>query len=219
MAIKFDVFEIPQTKHTAEYAVFYRPRIVQAQTMTTKELARKLSERTTLTNVDIESVLIGLGDMLRENISAGRGLHIDNLGTFAPSIRFIDPTIPPERIKSSNVKLQNILFYPEKEILAELQHEVKFVRGNAYHSENVTEGQLMIFLANYFASSSALLQKTLEHELNINRHKASRLLKSLLNQHKLSVTKVGQTNFYSPGPQFARPTVPEAPQESGQSGN
>lgn len=213
MAIKFDVFEIPQTKHTAEYAAFYRPRVVQAQTMTTKELARKLSERTTLTNVDIESVLIGLGDMLRENISAGRGLHIDNLGTFSPSIRFVDPTIPPAKIKSANVKLQNILFYPEKELLTDLQNDVKFVRGNAYHSENVTEGQLLLFLSSYFASNSTLLLKTLEHELGINRFKANRLLKSLVAQHKLSVAKVGQTNFYTPGPEFPRPGVPDTSAE------
>lgn len=206
MAIKYDVFEITHTSLNADYPVNYRPRVVQAQTMTTKELAKKLSDKTTLTNVDIESVLIGLGDMLRENIAAGRGLHIDRLGTFAPSIRFVDPTIPPEHIKSTNVKLQNILFYPEKELMAEVQRTARFERAKAYHSECVTEGQVLLFLANYFTTNPRLLQKTLEHELNINGPKARRILKGLVEQGKLTATKVGNTNFYTPGPEFVRAT-------------
>lgn len=213
MAIKFDVFEIASTRLNAEYPVNYRPRIVQAQTMTTKELAQKLTETTTLTNVDIESVLIGLGNVLKESIAQGRGLHIDNLGTFSPSLRFVDPTIPPERIKPSNVRLQNILFYPEREVLAEVQRTARFERGKAYHSENVTEAKLMLFLANFFTVDRPLLQKTLEHEMGVNAPKARRLLKALVDQGKLAVRKIGTTNFYYPGPNFVRLSPPETTAE------
>ena len=58
------------------------PRSFTVNTVDTKEVARRLSLMSTVTVGDTYAVLLGLGEVLGELMSAGNSVKLDGLGTF-----------------------------------------------------------------------------------------------------------------------------------------
>lgn len=58
------------------------PRSFTVDTIDTKEVAKRLSQMSTVTVGDTYAVLLGLGEVLGELMSQGNSVKLDGLGTF-----------------------------------------------------------------------------------------------------------------------------------------
>ena len=58
------------------------PRSVTVGTLTTADVAERLSRMSTVTRGDVYAVLLGLGEVMGEMLAMGSSVKLDGLGTF-----------------------------------------------------------------------------------------------------------------------------------------
>lgn len=90
------------------------PRSFTTNTIDTKEVARRLSQMSTVTIGDTYAVLLGLGEVLGELMSLGSSVKLDGLGTFYlvgnANGQGVDT---PEEVSHTQFKKVTVAFIPE----------------------------------------------------------------------------------------------------------
>ena len=85
MALKFIVTRGVNIKNPQE--IRYQGRLRMAGTFTTNQLLKKISEESSATACDVQSVLSALADTIVENCGNGRIVRLGELGSFRPTIK------------------------------------------------------------------------------------------------------------------------------------
>lgn len=70
----------------------YRPRLVLGKTVHKRELVKLLAARTGFNSSELSGILEELRDVILFFSQAGRGVHLDGLGTYLPHIK-LDGTL------------------------------------------------------------------------------------------------------------------------------
>ena len=90
------------------------PRSFTVNTVDTKEVARRLSLMSTVTVGDTYAVLLGLGEVLGELMSAGNSVKLDGLGTFYLVGNANGAGVEtPEEVSPKQFKKMTVAFIPE----------------------------------------------------------------------------------------------------------
>ena len=199
MKIKFDAFEVANSPLHKVGAYYSRPVIIRPQTITAEDIAETATVETSLTTVDINAVITSLSQNLYRQLLNGNTVHIEGIGTFKLALKFENPTMPHELIKATDVQISGINFTPDHKLLAALRHNASFERKPAQRSNVVTEGEAVIALRAYFAEGYLHIRSyEFMRMLGLKYGRAITLLNTLVSKNKLTVSKVGQTNYYFP---------------------
>lgn len=93
----------------------WHPRAVtKGRPYTTDEVARELSEMSTVTRGDTYAVLMNLGAVLGKMMSAGRSVKLDGIGTFYYTCRSEGTGVDtPEEVSPEQITSVKIRFIPE----------------------------------------------------------------------------------------------------------
>lgn len=92
------------------YAIPKRTGVV-----TTRQLAKIISERCTLTEPDMLAALSALSQVLEEYLVQGYHVKLDNIGRFSLSVTS-DGMPTPEQVTAPHVKAKKICFMADKEL-------------------------------------------------------------------------------------------------------
>lgn len=200
MKIKFDAFQISQSPLHQSGKTYSHPAIINQQTIPTDDIAEKASEQCTLTRIDITAVIASLAQHLRLQLLQGNAVRLDGIGTFSPALKFEDPAKPIEDITARDVVVTGVNFTPDGSLLSAMKLESQFERGTALRSSTVSEADAVLALREYFADHSSLSKRTFQSLLGLKYGRATSLLLALVAKDKLTVSRIGQTNFYYAGP-------------------
>ncbi len=93
---------------------WYPRAVTLGGTADTKEVARRLSEFSTVTPGDTYAVLAGLGEVLSEIMSMGRSVHLDGVGTFFYNCQAVgNGADTPEEVTANSITNVRVSFIPE----------------------------------------------------------------------------------------------------------
>ena len=90
------------------------PRSVTVGTLTTADVAERLSRMSTVTRGDVYAVLLGLGEVMGEMLAMGSSVKLDGLGTFYlvgnANGQGVDT---PEEVSPEQFRKVTVAFIPE----------------------------------------------------------------------------------------------------------
>lgn len=200
MKIKFDAYEIAQSPLHEAGKTYSRPAIVNPKTIPTRDIMEKASGECTLTTIDISAVIGSLARHLRQQLLQGNAVHLDGIGTFSLSLKFEEATKPKDDFTARDVQVSGINFSPDHQLLAEVQHEARFERSSSLRSSQVSEGEAILCLHDYFQRHQSITKREFQTLLGLKYGRATKLLLALEAKNKIIASRIGQTNFYTPGP-------------------
>ena len=93
---------------------------VRAGLLTTRQLAKVISERCTLTEPDILATLSALSNVMEEYLALGYHVKMDGIGRFSLSITNAGVD-EPEKLTASRVKSKRICFMADKDLKMEMR--------------------------------------------------------------------------------------------------
>lgn len=200
MKIKFDAFEIAHSPLHEAGKSYSRPVVINPQNVPTSDIMKKTSSECTLTSIDISAVIGSLAHHLRLQLLQGNTVHIDGIGTFSLSLRFDDPAKANDDLTARDVEVAGINFTPDSTLLASVKSEAAFERISAHHSAEITEVDAILVLRKHFEDHQSISKRTFQTLLGLKYGRATKLLLALTEKQKLTVSQVGPTNIYHPGP-------------------
>ena len=90
----------------------YYGRISGREQVNLGQVAKTLSERTTLSTVDVIATLEGFREIILEELLEGRNVKLDRLGIFSLSVR-TEGVDDPSQLNKSKIKDVKIHFLPD----------------------------------------------------------------------------------------------------------
>lgn len=90
------------------------PRSVTVGTLTTADVAERLSRMSTVTRGDVYAVLLGLGEVMGEMLAMGSSVKLDGLGTFYLVGRAVGAGVDtPQEVSPRQFRKLSVAFIPE----------------------------------------------------------------------------------------------------------
>lgn len=94
----------------------YFPAVQYAGVIDTEELARAISQRTSLSTGDVKNVLDALSVELQRDLALSYKVQLDGVGTFRATVKGVSrPT--EEELSASDVEKVGVHYFPDKEIV------------------------------------------------------------------------------------------------------
>lgn len=181
------------------------PIVMGQQTKTTKDMVEHIQEVCTLTKVDCNAVIEAMGNYIINMLASGNHVHINGLGTLSPALHFADSSKEAALQAPGDVKVADVNFRPERELMMMLREQMKFERKEAVRSSNVSIATVVVQLQKYFADARELTAHQFETMFGFKRSRANTMLKKLVDQSKLYRYLMGQTYIYYAGPNLFPP--------------
>ena len=120
MAIEFKM--VPKQNNIASPPhTKYYPCAVSKGEVNLEYLAEIIASRSTVTVADCYGVLIGMSEVIGEELAQGKIIKIDRLGTFALTLKGVG-TDTPEKLNKNTVLGAKILFKPARNFKKLLQN-------------------------------------------------------------------------------------------------
>ncbi|MBN2614309.1 MAG: HU family DNA-binding protein [Bacteroidales bacterium] len=98
----------------------YYGRISGREQVSFRFLAKTLSQRTTLSTIDVVAALEGFREIIMEQLLEGNNVKLDGLGIFSLSVR-TEGVDDPSKLNKSLVKDVKINFLPDPELKKQLK--------------------------------------------------------------------------------------------------
>lgn len=90
------------------------PRSVTVGTLTTADVAERLSRMSTVTRGDVYAVLLGLGEVMGEMLALGNSVKLDGLGTFYLVGKAVGAGVDtPQEVSPRQFRKLSVAFIPE----------------------------------------------------------------------------------------------------------
>lgn len=90
------------------------PRSVTVGTLTTADVAERLSRMSTVTRGDVYAVLLGLGEVMCEMLAMGSSVKLDGLGTFYLVGKAVGAGVDtPQEVSPRQFRKLSVAFIPE----------------------------------------------------------------------------------------------------------
>lgn len=125
MAFRYEV----KTKRSAlgDQKIRYYAQPVRSGEVSTRQLAREISKRCTLSEVDVRATLIALSETMQDFLHDGYSVRLDDLGRFTISATS-DGFDTPEECTAKKVRAKKICFMADKELKKNLKG-IEFEKG------------------------------------------------------------------------------------------
>lgn len=112
---------IASRKSTKEDKVVYHLVIARQERLNFEQMSKLISERTTLSEYEVEFTLSELQNVIIENLQLGRGIELGRLGCIEPSIN-VTAVEKKEDINLKTIKKVRLIYKPSKAIKAALKN-------------------------------------------------------------------------------------------------
>lgn len=197
MAAEYEFFRTPQPKGSNKER--YHARMVVKQKVDTKQLARTIARRGAIKEAEVIAVITDLAKVLQEELSEGKSVHIDGIGSFrvsaqSPSVRTRD------EVRAESIKFKSVVYTPEKGLRKQL-NGMKFVRTTTPHlSADISDIEIDSRLTEHFKDHSYITTKQLRTLCLLTYATALRRLKARVENGSLTHPEHLHSPFYFPVP-------------------
>lgn len=177
------------------------PRMIISGEADTKELARKLSGRTTYNRGEIIGLLQGLADVMADEMAQGKSVKLDGIGRFTPTLALRkgkerETGEEGERRRNAqSIKVGGINFKPEKDLVRDVnatcnleRSERKFVRS----SQKYTPEQRLELARTYLAAHAFMTLADYQGLTGLTAPTASRELKKWTSDAESGIATSGR---------------------------
>lgn len=195
MKAHYDFFRTPQPEDKDK--VRYHARVVISDTVTTKDIARRIAQRCTIKEGDLIGAMVELARIIRSDIAEGRSVHLDEIGSFrisaqSPSVR------TTKEIRAENVKFKGIVFTPEKSLLRKLR-ATKFEKVSySNRSADISEIEIDGKLTEYFRYNEYITTAQMRSLCGLSYSTALRRLQTRVKEGRLTHPGHLRAPFYYP---------------------
>lgn len=163
--------------------------------LTTKELIERLSDGKTITPSDALAVLSALGQTIAQEISSGRRVKIEGLGTFTPSL-LLDKSVTDGRyLHNTHLSVDRINFRAEKQLLYQCSAG-GFVQEKNAETIDTTTDENWAKLSNYLNANQFINQTEYKDLTRQNFYQIKAELTQWLSEGKLIEKKRGNMLTY-----------------------
>lgn len=107
-------------------------RIFREKFITQEKIAKDIADQSSLSIGDVYNVFQCLKEEIAKNLSEGKGVKLDLLGTFSPSIKAIAKDTM-EEVKSTTIENVYVNFLPSRELIEAIR-----AAGVEYIDTNIT---------------------------------------------------------------------------------
>lgn len=185
MAILFDWYELPEPKDKQREEKVLHPRIRLNGSTTTGDLRRRIQQRCSLTETDVSAVLDALSDMMGEDLSEGRQVHLDGIGYFCPVLTTTEPVTASTKRKTTKIKLKGIKFRSDQT----LKNNIGAIKAKPLklneHSSKLSDEEIDRRLARYFSAQQFMTRSDFQSLCGMMRSTAQLHLRRLRDEGKL----------------------------------
>lgn len=195
MKAPYDFFRTPQPKDKDK--VNYHARLVVRDTVTTKEIAKRIAKRCTIKEGDLIGALTELARIIRSDISEGYSVHLDEIGSFRISIQ--SPSVrATNEIRAENIRFKGIVFTPEKSMLRELR-STKFEKvSHSNRSVDISEIEIDAKLTEFFKYNDYITTANMRSLCGLSYSTALRRLQNRVKEGRLIHPGHLRAPFYYP---------------------
>ena len=159
----------------------YCVRAVHGGTVDAATIAREIQSSTALTDGDVKAALSALSTVVKRHLSEGKSVHLDGFGHFKVSLR-CTKRMTDETVNGKHVQVSGVSFRPERAMLRDLQ-DCSMKRTKAIlQSKEVSEGELLTMLKEYFATNAYLRRTQFQHMTHLTKWMACRKLSEFVSQ-------------------------------------
>lgn len=179
---------------------------VHQETVSTSTMSDEAAFGTTLTPTDIAAVLTSLGDYIARTLKNGNRLKVDHVGTFNVSLtcswtddegKMHEHTLEDNITSGDKVRVKNIVFTPDAELLKEVRKAVCVSSGMKPY-QGPTDEAIEAKFTEWFGTHPSITRKEVEWLFGCSRRYALNILKRLVDEGRLSAEGSVHTRYYKP---------------------
>lgn len=196
MAVKYDLFKVPNlvTKGKERYSA----RVIINGEVDLEKIADIVASRSTVKQGDVLAAWKGMLQVIKEELSEGRRVHLDGLCYMNLSAQS-DIVRSTTEIRAESIHLRDIVYRTEKD-LKRILSAVKFERSKARHSSDVSDIEVDGILRDHFKYNAYITRKEFARICKFSLSTAMRKLNGLIGEGKLTRPAVRRAGFYFPVP-------------------
>lgn len=197
MAALYDLFRTPQLK--GEEKVRYHARSVVTGKTSTQDLIHAIAQRSAFKEGVVTGVLVALGQVLRDELTEGKSVQLDGVGTFRISAK--SPSVcDRHEIRAESIELKGVIYKADKKLLKNLSG-TKFLRAkHSQCSKEISEMEIDSLLMDYFKEHEYITTKEMQQLCGLSNATALRRLKKRVLEGKLTHPGHLRAPFYFPVP-------------------
>lgn len=193
----YDFFVTPQPKDSHKKR--YHARLVVRETMTLEDVAKIIESRSSLRQSDVKGSFIEFADVFKQELSNGKSIHIEGVGSFR--IKAESPEVrSPKEMRAESIHCSGIVFTPSKDLLRELKATTFEKVSKTSRSQELSDIEIDGQLAEYFKDNSYITTSRLCSLCGLRKSTALRRLKERVVEGKLSHPGYTHSPFYFPIP-------------------
>ena len=113
MPVKYKVVSTNQPGQGKEGEKMWFPKLTGSSQLNLRDIAERLSERSSASTGDVYMIIMGLVDILPELLGNGYTIKLDDFGTFRLHAK-VETAKEPEKVTSRYIKGYRISFRPGK---------------------------------------------------------------------------------------------------------
>lgn len=201
MAILFDWYENPVSPEQPKKKRFH-PRIVYNGQVDTDEIRERIQSRCTLNEVDVAAVLDALSQVMGEELSEGRQIHLNGIGYFCPTLEATEEISANTPRRNTKVRLKSIRFRSDQKLKNSIGLiKIKQVKKNM-HSKKLSEVEIDIRLKDYFSTHQILQRTDFQSLCGMVRSTAMLHIRRICKEGKLKNIGLPNQPIYVPAPGF-----------------
>ena len=189
MAILFDFYHSPATKGADEkQQERFHARVVNCQSLDLDNIVNRISQRCTLSKGDIKAVISELSEEIASGLLQSKNVYIPEIGGFSLSLK-APKDADPQKTHAQNIGIKRIEFRASTLLKQKVQSQAVFERcRDKVHSDSISNDEMDKLLVDYFEKHAFLTRKAFENLCHLTRSTATRHLKRLLNEGRLTNT-------------------------------
>ena len=175
------------------------------ETVQTRELATDICRATSMTEADVEGVLVALGSVLRRHLLKGDRVVLKDIGTFSLALGFKKMYSDGHRrrtktlgqyVSANDIEVVRVVFSPDNQ-LCDALHGATFESSGIQPDKAPTLKEVKKWLREYFSSHLSVTRIQVEHHFNTSRHMATKHINQLVNEGLLVPHGIRNSRFYT----------------------
>ncbi len=196
MGLRYDFYENPLPKESNREKRLHT-RVVTWGTATTDEIVSRIHNASTLTIGDVKASLISLIEVMADELSSGRRVHLEGLGYFQLTLSS-PPVKSAKEIRAESVHVKNISFRAEASFKKRFSHIPLARARRKRHSNRYSDIEIDALLTRHFRDNTYITSRGFRALCGFTESTAKRRLRKLIADGKLQKTGHRQSPLYKP---------------------
>lgn len=191
----YDFFLTPQPEDSTKKR--YHARLVVRDTVTLEDIADTIESRCSLRKSDVVGVFAEFANIFEHQLSSGRSVHIDGVGSFR--IKAESPAVrSPKEMRAESVRCGGVVFTPEKDLLRQLKATTFEKVSETRRSQELSDIEIDGKLAEHFKDHATITTLQLASLCGLSKATALRRLQKRVQAGKLTHPGYLQAPHYFP---------------------